>query len=304
MSGAASNTESSSLSSSNAELVRNALERIYQSPQFARAERLRQFLRFIVDAKLNGSLSDLKESVIGTRVYLRDSNYDPKAEPIVRNEARRLRIKLEEYYQSIGQRDVVIITVPKGGYLPHYEIRHKVVPLPVAPVPPTRRPFPFRNLAFALALLGLGAVAVLGCFVTLFCIVTATFTPKGPSRSPGMPAMNLVAVFPRMGSKSLLFGLTQTETLMFTSNRSIREIRFGSLPIRPMTSIPLGHRMAKRSHSCAWRKGARTFLWSPRPVVKSNGSVKAMPLGLAGCRIPRSSLLFPPDLPGVLMAEF
>ncbi|MBV9675499.1 MAG: hypothetical protein JO185_04145, partial [Acidobacteriaceae bacterium] len=102
--------------SSRSALIRAELEKIVSSPVFARADRLSQFLRLIVDNSLQTGSEPLKETIIGAQVYGRTIGYDPKAEPIVRIEARRLRLKLEEYYAGPGSKDRVIITVPTGGY--------------------------------------------------------------------------------------------------------------------------------------------------------------------------------------------
>ncbi len=45
----------------------------------------------------------LKEYVIGTEVYDRKPPYHPSQDSIVRTEARRLRAKLKEYYESEGK---------------------------------------------------------------------------------------------------------------------------------------------------------------------------------------------------------
>ena len=49
----------------------------------------------------------LKEYLIGTEVYERNSSYHPSEDSIVRSEARRLRSKLKEYYDSVGKDDPV-----------------------------------------------------------------------------------------------------------------------------------------------------------------------------------------------------
>src|SRR5262249_2576316 len=84
------------------ELVRRQLTVILASPEFAQAERLGEFLRFVVETCLDGRGQQLKETVIGVEVYHRDPAYDPRTEPIVRTEARRLRAKLDEYYEASG----------------------------------------------------------------------------------------------------------------------------------------------------------------------------------------------------------
>jgi len=98
--------------------ARTALEKIEASEIFASADRLRRFLRFAVEAKLAGQESQIKEYVIGREVYDRDEQYDPRIDPIVRVEARRLRAKLEKYYQGEGLTDPIRIDLPKGSYVP------------------------------------------------------------------------------------------------------------------------------------------------------------------------------------------
>jgi hypothetical protein len=51
----------------------------------------------------------VKEYLIGTEVYERKPPYHPGEDSIVRSEARRLRRKLKEYYESDGKDDPVLI---------------------------------------------------------------------------------------------------------------------------------------------------------------------------------------------------
>jgi tetratricopeptide (TPR) repeat protein len=105
-----------------AETVRQQLERVLASPGFARNERLSGFLRYIINQHLEGRGDELKESVIGVEVFGRRLDYNPKFDPIVRTEARRLRSRLIGYYEAAGQCDPVRIEVPKGGYAPAIRI--------------------------------------------------------------------------------------------------------------------------------------------------------------------------------------
>jgi Tol biopolymer transport system component len=100
--------------------VRQELERIVASPVFEDSERLVRFLSFVVEETLGGRAGALKESVIGVEVFGRSAGYDPKADPIVRVQARRLRAKLELWYQAGGQTSTLRITLPKGGYAPEF----------------------------------------------------------------------------------------------------------------------------------------------------------------------------------------
>jgi adenylate cyclase len=101
--------------------IRAQLERIAASPQFAGSARLARFLRFVVERSLAGEGARLKEYVIGTEVFDRGGDYDPRIDSIVRVEAGRLRSKLEEYYRNGGRDDAVRIGLLKGSYVPQFE---------------------------------------------------------------------------------------------------------------------------------------------------------------------------------------
>jgi serine/threonine-protein kinase len=73
---------------------------------------------FAVERALSGQSEQLKEYVIGVEVFDRKESYDPRVDPIVRVEARRLRSKLESYYAGEGSADELIIEFPKGTYAP------------------------------------------------------------------------------------------------------------------------------------------------------------------------------------------
>ena len=103
--------------------VREALGRILGSRAFHQSERMSRFLTFCTDHVLRGEGGRLKEYVIGTGVFDRKSDYDPRVDPIVRVEARRLRSKLKNYYESEGRDEVVLIELPVGSYAPVISVR-------------------------------------------------------------------------------------------------------------------------------------------------------------------------------------
>jgi len=131
-----------------ATLIREEVDRILGSNLFAKADRLCHFLRFIVEASLREGPEGIKETLIGVQVYGRPVGYDPKTEPIVRTQARRLRLKLEEYYAGPGRHDRIVITVPTGGYAPQFDIRPEAAPqlTVIVPEPPPlpKPPSPWR----------------------------------------------------------------------------------------------------------------------------------------------------------------
>ena len=105
------------------EAIREELSRILESSIFVQSDRLGRFLRFTVETTLAGDAETLKEYVIGTEVYERNSSYHPSEDSIVRSEARRLRSKLKEYYDSVGKHDPVLIYYRPGSYVPVFRPR-------------------------------------------------------------------------------------------------------------------------------------------------------------------------------------
>jgi TolB-like protein/tetratricopeptide (TPR) repeat protein len=103
--------------------VRDQLSRIIASDVFNDSPRMARFLRFTVEETLRGNAAQLKETVIGTQVFDRASSYDPRLDPIVRVEARRLRAKLQTYYEGFGKRDSLLLELPKGHYAPVFRMR-------------------------------------------------------------------------------------------------------------------------------------------------------------------------------------
>ena len=69
--------------------VREQMERILRSDIFLKSPQLSRFLRYCVEQTLNQHQNALKEQILGTEVFHRDS-FDPRLDPIVRVEARRL----------------------------------------------------------------------------------------------------------------------------------------------------------------------------------------------------------------------
>lgn len=100
--------------------VRRELERVLESELFTRSDQLSRFLRFVVERHVEGRHEELKESVIAVEVFGRDPDYNPRFDPIVRTEARRLRARLSEYYTNGGKSDPLVIDLPKGGYVPAF----------------------------------------------------------------------------------------------------------------------------------------------------------------------------------------
>ena len=103
--------------------VREHLDRVLASPTFQQGDRLKRFLKFIVLEAVAGRRHELKEYVIGVQVFGKEESFDPRTDPIVRVQARRLRAKLVRYYREEGRADDTVIELPKGGYAPVFKQR-------------------------------------------------------------------------------------------------------------------------------------------------------------------------------------
>ena len=65
--------------------------------------------------------------MIAIEVLGRASSFDSRTDPIVRVEAGRLRDRLSSYYEADGQADPVLISLPKGGYVPEFLERRRSI---------------------------------------------------------------------------------------------------------------------------------------------------------------------------------
>ena len=109
------------------EQIREELGKILSTDSFESSVLLSQFIKFIVEETLAGREKDLKEYTIGIKALSKKTGFNPQADPAVRIHAGRLRRLLNEYYFNDGKSDPVIITIPKGSYIPVFRIRNESV---------------------------------------------------------------------------------------------------------------------------------------------------------------------------------
>ena len=107
--------------------VREQTARILASPEFQKSIQLQQFLRYVVEETLAGRGDQIKQYTVAVKAFGRPSSFNPRADPIVRTEARRLRRRLARYYRSYGPHDPIIIDIPTGAYIPTFRLngQHK-----------------------------------------------------------------------------------------------------------------------------------------------------------------------------------
>ena len=104
--------------------IREQLDRILTHREFHATDKMRDFLRFVVEEKLAGRARRLKGYTIATRVFARGDDFDAAQDPVVRIQAGRLRRALERYYLVAGGRDPIFIDIPKGRYIPYFSAQN------------------------------------------------------------------------------------------------------------------------------------------------------------------------------------
>jgi hypothetical protein len=143
------------------ELVR----RVASSVTFEKSPRLRAFFLHVCRCARENKSEEATEPQIAIYVYGRQPGYNPNDDNIVRSQARMLRMKLEHHFANEGKDEPIIITIPKGQYLPTFETRSKELQAEPAQAPPRllvaveRKPRRWRQvLAVGALLFGLGVV--------------------------------------------------------------------------------------------------------------------------------------------------
>jgi hypothetical protein len=146
-------------------------KRVAASRRFVKSKFLTSFILYICEKHLLDQTDEITEQQIGESVFLRIPGYNPGDDNIVRNYARLLRQRLEEYFVDEGSDERIRIVVPRGGYIPLFIEEGQTsstpigvpalnfqplsvktpVPLIVEPVTIARSLWPLRILCAALA---------------------------------------------------------------------------------------------------------------------------------------------------------
>ncbi len=92
--------------------------RIASSKSFEKSSFLISFLLYVCEQQLCGKGHELNEHQIGVKALGRPATYNPGDDNIVRNYARLLRKRLEEYFKTEGKNEILRIDIPRGHYFP------------------------------------------------------------------------------------------------------------------------------------------------------------------------------------------
>jgi hypothetical protein len=97
-------------------------QRIVASRSFAKSALLSRFLLYVCEREITGKTDEISEHQIGVHVFGRRPGYHPGEDNIVRNYARQLRHRLEQYFLEEGREEELGLTIPRGKYVPVYSL--------------------------------------------------------------------------------------------------------------------------------------------------------------------------------------
>ena len=102
-------------------LIQEELLRLIESDALRRAPSHARLLRYLVENRVAGDETALRETSIALEVFRRDpSTYDPRTDPIVRVTTGRLRDRLTAHYARFDASPKLRIVLPKGRYAPEF----------------------------------------------------------------------------------------------------------------------------------------------------------------------------------------
>src|SRR4249920_3783293 len=102
-------------------LIQEELSRLIDSDALRRAPSHARLLRYLVENRVAGDDTALRETSIALEVFRRDpTTYDPRTDPIVRVTTGRLRDRLEAHYSRFDAPPKLRIVLPKGRYAPEF----------------------------------------------------------------------------------------------------------------------------------------------------------------------------------------
>lgn len=223
------------------------LNRILQSRLFQGSGIVMTLLEYLARHSIVDPEAQVKEYTIALEVFGRGSEFNPNTNSIVRVQARRLRGKLQEYYENEGKSDRVFIELPKG----HYKVTYSYVEpkedsdpgqeaqpetgfiQPAAEPQPAWEPHK-RKIDFTKAVL-IAAVVILSVAVILLALPYAKSSKQTQTASlsdVGAYYELVWAPFFKTNDKTLLV-LSNPAVYRFLNNSDAEVAEKNSLPITP-----------------------------------------------------------------------
>jgi hypothetical protein len=226
-----------------AEQKREALDLVFRSRTFSRSDRLKNLLRFLCEAEMEGRCDDLNEYSIGVEALGRPPDFSPGEDSSVRSRAYELRRKLEKFYSTEAPEAAVRIEVPKGSYFPQYTrvasgpAAEHLLPLSTLPLLAALPPLPLGQPAG-------NRLATVAAFIAGVVLTAAGFiawnTAFSPARLPrGVWTPELETLWkPMVDSKAPILISFQNRLFLRVGPLNVRDWKVNTID-RVETSEPL-----------------------------------------------------------------
>ena len=124
----------------NTRVCQDLLERVVNSRELNRAQRLRELLCYLGKRSQGAHASVLREQEIGAALFGRPKEYDTSTDNIVRVNVSELRKRLAQYFMEEGAHEPIVMEIPRGGYVPVFYPRK--APVEIAEPEPNLLPPP------------------------------------------------------------------------------------------------------------------------------------------------------------------
>jgi hypothetical protein len=98
------------------------VQRVLHSPQFRRTPKLQRFLELVCDYYFQNRAQEINEFLIATQAFGKGPAFDPSQDSLVRVQAREVRRRLREHYQTDGKASRLILDIPLGHYIPGFTV--------------------------------------------------------------------------------------------------------------------------------------------------------------------------------------
>lgn len=193
--------------------VKSELDAILAAPAFSQSSRCKRFLSYVVGQALSGKADQLKERIIGVKVFERANDYDTGEDSIVRVTANEVRKRIGQFYQESKANHPIQIDLPRGSYIPDFKIHpaahdsqaERTPVLSSLPLEPPAGPFPTASTRFPVVLGDRGTVLSL----------PPTEKPESPRELGHRPHwFSLAVLVLLLGTGAVLLGLMNRGTKM------------------------------------------------------------------------------------------
>jgi hypothetical protein len=175
--------------------------RVAASQRFARAAQLRELLLYFGRRAILQPGAEVSEQEIGCQVLGRRPDYDTQADNIVRVQIRHLRQKLDEYFDSEGREEPLLLTIPKGTRVARFEPRLDWTTVPAEPSTiehPVSAALPERREARTVSIFRLLAGAAVVIAVALGAFLLGRYLSASPGSTAALGSPGTTPLFQRL----------------------------------------------------------------------------------------------------------